>query len=190
MAPAHPAIGDPKAGRASRWPQCMLPRASRLTDRQFAEIGALVKSACGLNLHSRKRELVNARLNKRLRQLRLESFQQYVEYLRNDTTGDELVAMLDALTTNVTSFFRQVDQFDYLARVVLRKKIAGAEKASRRLRIWSAGCSSGEEPYSIAMAVAETIPHIDRWNVAILATDLSTGVLARAREGRWAWRRN
>ena len=161
----------------------LVPRTADLTRRQFAQISALVKSTCGLNLHARKRELVKARLGKRLRQLHLDSFEQYLDYLRSDTSSDELVAMLDALVTNVTGFFRHVEQFDHLVRVVLPRKIADVGESGRRLRIWSAGCSTGEEAYSIAITVAETIPNIALWDAAILATDLSTGVLRWASEG-------
>jgi len=164
----------------------LMPRSPDLTRRQFAKISALVKSACGLNLHGRKHQLVKARLHKRLRQLHLGGFDEYLDYVRRDATGDELVAMLDALVTNVTSFFRQMDHFQHLAQVVLRRKIADADKSGKRLRIWSAGCSSGEEAYSIAMVAAETIPHINIWDAAILATDLSTGVLQRASAGAYA----
>lgn len=183
MALAMPRTVDPETRRGSGALARLLPGTADLTRRQFVQISALVKSACGLNLHARKRELVKARLHKRLRQLHLDSFKEYLDYLRSDTSADELVAMLDALVTNVTSFFREVEQFDHLVRVVLPRKIAGAGESGRRLRIWSAGCSTGEEAYSIAIVVAETIPHIGRWDAAILATDLSTGVLRQAREG-------
>ncbi len=183
MALALPSTVGPETRKGSDALARLLPRTADLTRRQFARISALVKSACGLNLHSRKRELVKARLGKRLRQLHLDSFEEYLDYLRNDSSADELVAMLDALVTNVTSFFRQVEQFEYLIRVVFPRKIAGAHQCGRRLRIWSAGCSTGEEAYSIAIAAAETIPHIGGWDAAILATDLSTGVLRQASEG-------
>ena len=183
MALALPRTAGSETRRGSRGLAHLLPRTVDLTGRQFAQISALAKSACGLNLHARKRELVKGRLHKRLRQLNLDSFDEYLDYLRSDSSADELVAMLDALVTNVTSFFRQMEQFEYLVRVVLPRKIAGAGESARRLRIWSAGCSTGEEAYSIAIAAAETIPQIGRWDAAILATDLSTGVLRRACEG-------
>ncbi len=186
MALALPRTVNPETRRGSHALGRLVPRTADLTRRQFAQISALVKSACGLNLRDRKRDLVKARLHKRLRQLHLDSFKEYLDYLQSDTSADELVAMLDALVTNVTSFFRQADQFEYLSRVVLGRKIADTGKAGRRLRIWSAGCSSGEEAYSIAIATAETIPHIELWDAAILATDLSTGVLRRANEGLYA----
>ncbi len=183
MAIAFRGTSDLESARAPHRLARLLPMAADLTDGQFAQISALVKSTCGLNLPGRKRELVRNRLSKRLRELHLRSFDEYLDYLRSDASSDELVAMLDALVTNVTSFFRHVEQFEHLARVVLQRKIADAEKSGKRLRIWSAGCSSGEEAYSIAIVVTETIPHVGTWDAAILATDLSTGVLRRAGDG-------
>lgn len=150
-----------------------------LTDSQFARISALVHSQCGINLHDGKKELVRARLAKRLRTLGLPDFEAYMQLLRNDS-GTELVAMLDALSTNLTSFFRETDHFRYLAERILPRQ------TNSRLRIWSAGCSSGEEPYSIAMQLAETLPRLEQWDVKILATDLSTRVLEQARQGVYA----
>jgi len=160
-----------------------LLRNTELTDEQFARISELVKGLCGINLHEGKKELVKARLNKRLRTLGLRDFEQYLDRVRQDATGDELTTMLDSLSTNLTSFFREPQHFDHLRRVVLPALTARAQGRRRHIRIWSAGCSSGEEPYSIAIFLREHVPDLDRWDAAILATDLSTRVLARAREG-------
>jgi len=149
-----------------------------LTEAQFNAISSLVKSLAGINLTDAKKELVRARLTKRLRKLGLATFDDYVEYLQNDTTGAELVAMLDVLSTNTTYFFREAKHFEWLRQEVLPRLAA-----RRRVRIWSAGCSSGEEPYSIAIVLLEAIPDLADWDAAILATDLSTEVLARARQG-------
>ena len=149
-----------------------------LTEAQFNAISSLVKSLAGINLTEAKKELVRARLTKRLRKLGLATFDDYVEYLQNDTTGAELVAMLDVLSTNTTYFFREAKHFEWLRQEVLPRLAA-----RRRVRIWSAGCSSGEEPYSIAIVLLEAIPDLADWDAAILATDLSTEVLARARQG-------
>jgi chemotaxis protein methyltransferase CheR len=158
-----------------------LLESATMTERQFTEVADLVKGLCGINLHVGKRELVRARLATRLRTLGLSRFEDYLVRVRNDTTGNEVVAMLDALSTNLTSFFREADHFQYLAeRVVPRIAARGGQP---RLRVWSAGCSSGEEPYSIAMTLAEKIADLARWDIAILATDLSTRVLARAAQG-------
>lgn len=157
-----------------------LLEAIELTEAHFNRISQLVKAHCGIDLHDGKKELVKARLAKRLRRLGFRSFQQYIEHLRDDPSGTEITAMLDAISTNQTSFFREADHFDCLAGNVLPRVAAGGGK---RLRIWSAGCSSGEEPYSIAITVAESIPDLGRWDPRILATDISTRVLARAEEG-------
>jgi len=149
-----------------------------LSDSQFDEISTLVKNLCGINLHSGKRELVRARLTRRLRDLRMPSFELYLEHLRADE-GEEIVALLDALSTNLTRFFREPVHFDILAERAARV----AERGPRTpLRIWSAGCSSGEEPYSMAIRLLET-PAVAVCDTRILATDLSTRVLATAREG-------
>lgn len=154
-----------------------------ITEAQFEEISELVKRLAGINLHEGKKELVKARLAKRTRQLRLNNLEEYIAYVRNDTTGRELISMLDALSTNLTYFFRESQHFAYLRDHVLSKLIASGKK---RLRIWSAGCSSGEEPYSIAMLLREHIPDLDRWDARILATDLSTRVLGMASRGEYS----
>ncbi|MDZ7260505.1 MAG: protein-glutamate O-methyltransferase [candidate division KSB1 bacterium] len=150
----------------------------KLSQAQFEKISQLVYQLCGINLHQGKEELVKARLMKRLRALGLGSFEQYLKYLKHDTTGQELALMIDALTTNKTSFFREPQHFDYLRRqIVPRLRMEG-----RKIRFWSAGCSSGEEPFSLAILLREEIPDIDRRDVRILATDISTRMLALARQ--------
>jgi len=150
--------------------------STELTEAQFNAISSLVKNLAGINLTDAKKELVRARLAKRLRKLGLATFDDYVEYLQGDTTGAELVAMLDVLSTNTTYFFREAKHLEWLRQDILPRLTA-----QRRVRIWSAGCSSGEEPYSIAIVLLEAIPDLADWDAAILATDLSTEVLARAR---------
>ncbi len=159
-----------------------LLEAIELTDAQFHKIAALVKANCGINLHDGKKELVKGRLTKRLRKLGFHTFSQYLDHLRRDESGSELTAMLDAISTNLTSFFRESDHFEHLAENVMPRIIAAAGRAGR-LRIWSAGCSSGEEPYSIAITVNEGIPDPRAWDAKILATDISTRMLARAKRG-------
>jgi len=152
---------------------------TELTDAQFASMSQLVKRIAGINLHEGKRELVKSRLAKRLRHLGMRDFDEYIEYLAADTTAGELTAMLDAISTNLTSFFRENAHFEFLATEVL-----GGWNASRRpLRAWSAGCSSGEEAYSLAICLQEHLPQPARRDVKILATDLSTRVLTRAAGG-------
>ena len=156
---------------------------SDITDAQFEEVSAMTKSLAGINLHVGKKELVRARLAKRIRLLKLRSVTEYLEYMKNDPTGQELVLMLDALSTNLTYFFREQQHFDYL-----HEKVIPAIKSSghRKIRIWSAGCSSGEEPYTIAMQLHESIPDLAGWDIKILATDLSTKVLSMAKRGLYS----
>lgn len=150
-----------------------------LTDEQFAEISALVKDLCGINLHEGKRALVRARLTKRLRLLRIPSFEQYLQVLRSDCSGRELVALLDLLSTNLTRFFRESAHFDLLVQRSITQA-AGLRRPT--LRLWSAGCSTGEEPYSAMIRLFDGISDFDHWDAKMLATDLSTEALAVARE--------
>ncbi|MGH8219273.1 MAG: CheR family methyltransferase [Steroidobacteraceae bacterium] len=159
------------------------PREFDFNDADFEALRALVKSLTGIYLGDQKRELIYGRLSRRLRTLGLASFREYRQRLAEN--ADELVQLINAITTNLTSFFREHHHFDYLRDEVLKPLVA-APPANRRIRIWSAGCSSGEEPYSIAMTVIEAIPDLSRWDVRILATDLDSDVLARASAGLYA----
>jgi chemotaxis protein methyltransferase CheR len=150
-----------------------------LTRPQFEKISGWVYSSTGIKLGEGKEGLVKSRLLKRLRLLNLEDFNCYVEFVENDSTGREITAMIDVLTTNKTSFFRESQHFEFLRDCILQDLLA----SHRRIRIWSAGCSSGEEPYSIAILLREAVPEIDRRDIRILATDINTSILARAREG-------
>ncbi|MEW6516014.1 MAG: protein-glutamate O-methyltransferase [candidate division FCPU426 bacterium] len=156
-----------------------------LTASDFKAISTLVMERCGIHLHSGKQELVKARLGKRLRTLGFETWRQYLNLLKEDESGDEITSMLDAISTNLTYFFRENSHFDFLAQTILPAVVATADKRGRKLRIWSAGCSTGEEPYTIALVLSECIPDLDRWDAKILATDLSTRVLAKAKNGHY-----
>jgi len=151
-------------------------------DEDFAALRRLVKQLTGINLSEQKRELVYGRLSRRLRALGLSSFRDYRQMLESD--ADELVQFCNAITTNLTAFFREEHHFDYL-REEFFKKLAADPRAPRRVRIWSAGCSSGEEPYSIAMTVRESLPSLAGWDIRILATDLDSDILARAKAGMY-----
>jgi chemotaxis protein methyltransferase CheR len=149
----------------------------KLKKAQFEKISQLVYHLTGINLHPGKEELVNARLAKRLRALGLKDFDAYMKYLKRDSSEGELVAMIEAMTTNKTSFFREPQHFDYL-----RRKIVPGLR-NRKVRVWSAGCSSGEEPYSTAILLDETIQNQAFWDIEILATDLSSPMIEYARKG-------
>ncbi len=149
-------------------------------EQDFQALRALVKSVTGIHLSEQKRELVYGRLTRRLRALQLRTFAEYRERLDGDV--QELAELCNAITTNLTSFFREPHHFQYLREHLLAPLAAGP-RGGRRLRIWSAGCSTGEEPYSIAMTVLESLPDASQWDVRILATDLDSDVLERARRG-------
>jgi chemotaxis protein methyltransferase CheR len=117
---------------------------------------------------------------RRLRALRLTGFRAYIERIEND--AQELEEFCNAITTNLTAFFREGHHFDYLAGTVL-PLLQRRNASSRRIRIWSAGCSTGEEPYSIAMTVLETVGHLRDWDIRILATDIDSKVIATASAG-------
>jgi chemotaxis protein methyltransferase CheR len=152
-----------------------------MTQKQFESICSLVRDQSGIKLKSGKEELVKARVGKRLRSLNMTSLGDYLSYLGNGGSGEELSNLLDAISTNVTSFFREPDHFSYLRNTVLPRVVASAGGRGR-LRIWSAGCSSGEEPYSIGIHLCEGIQNLDAWDARILATDLSLNMLERARQ--------
>ncbi|MBN1818340.1 MAG: protein-glutamate O-methyltransferase CheR [Sedimentisphaerales bacterium] len=153
-----------------------------LSDAEFRKISDLVYQHCGINLHNGKKELVRARLAKRLRTLHIRCFEDYIDYALQDP--GEFTNLIDSLSTNLTSFFREVQHFDYLKDVFYPKMLAKKKQQSHfRIRAWSAGCSSGEEPYSIAISLLDAVGGLGRWDVKVLATDISTRVLQTARLG-------
>ncbi len=172
------------SARAASQPDAASPRLREFAfhEQDFQALRSLVKSLTGINLTEQKRELVYGRLTRRLRTLGLKSFAEYRELLASD--GRELTELCNAITTNLTAFFREPHHFQYLREQWLEPLLTNTRSA-RRLRIWSAGCSTGEEPYSIAMTVLETLPHPGSWDVRILATDLDSEVLQRARRGAY-----
>lgn len=158
----------------------------RLSAREFALIRELVHRESGIFLSEAKQALVVGRLGRRLRELGLPSFGAYY-HLVADGDADERIRMLDCICTNETQFFREPRQFEYLAHQVCADWTAraAAGQMPRRIRVWSAACSTGEEPYSLAMTLLAHLPPASGWEVEILATDLSTRALERARAGRW-----
>jgi chemotaxis protein methyltransferase CheR len=153
-------------------------RELQLTDRELSRIVKLVYDRSGITLHQGKGPLVIARLQKRLRAHRLASFTAYLELVERDKAGDELVLLLDAIATNHTYFFREEQHFHMLASQVVPEWRAA--QPTGPLRMWSAACSSGEEPYTIAMTLADLPSPIE---FGILASDMSTKVLAIAKSG-------
>ncbi len=154
---------------------------SQLTSGQFEDICQRLHQICGIHLQPGKEGLVKARLTKRLRVLGLSDFDAYLSYLETDSSRQEVTAMIDALSTNKTSFFREEQHFDLLNQQILPEWAS----SKRPLRVWCAGCSTGEEAYTLAMVLSEGIPNIAGRDVRILATDISTEVLRLAQEAKY-----
>lgn len=154
-----------------------------LTETDFTKFSRLVYDQSGISLHDGKKELVKARLGKRIRQGNFRSFRDYYDFVVSDPTGEELIQLLNSISTNFTHFFRENQHFDYLTQEVVPvlKKNMGSSR--RKIRVWSAGCSTGEEPYTIAITLLEARGSGAGWVPEILATDLSTKVLGFARCG-------
>ena len=174
--PAVPAPGEPVAGDA--------PREFEFSEIDFRSLAQLAYEHTGITLADSKRNLVYSRVSRRVRALGLASFKQYRAYLAREGNDGEIENFINAISTNLTKFFRESHHFDHF-----RSHVAGAFAhasrggGARRLRIWSAGCSTGEEPYTIAVVLKKEIPDILRHDVRILATDIDTDVIARAARG-------
>ena len=155
-----------------------------LSDREFSRIKNRVYQVAGISLSDAKRTLVISRLSKILRALGLPSFDAYVDYLERGGSASDGQDFVNALTTNLTRFYREDHHFEHLRSHV------GALLAERprgsRLRIWSAGCSTGQEPYTIGMDLLGAFPELKRWDFKILATDIDTAVIAKAARGIYA----
>lgn len=157
-----------------------------LTESDFKFIVGLIYDHAGIVLSDKKRDLVHSRLGRRLRELQLNSFKDYCQYIKSPQGTEEMTAITNALTTNLTSFYREAHHFDHLKNVAVPEIKDLVGQNGRRLRLWSSACSTGEEPYSIAMTLLKS--GIDRrsWDVRILATDLNTEVLASASAGLYS----
>ena len=153
----------------------------KFSDADFNSLRKLVGVHTGISLSEKKSELVYGRISKRLRALGLTCFGEYCDLLKNNP-GDELEHFSNAITTNLTAFFRESHHFEYLSKHVIPLLLKRYSK-NGRLRIWSAGCSTGEEAYSIAMTLREAIPDIDNRDIRILASDLDTNVVQTAANG-------
>jgi chemotaxis protein methyltransferase CheR len=178
------------SGRASRsdaapptilsWDASLAP----LSPKVFSQFQRLVHRESGINLTDAKKALLIGRLSRRLRELALTSFDQYLRLVESD--GAELVRMIDSIATNETKFFREPRQFGFLEHELFPRWVEDAERGSRsrRVRVWSAGCSTGEEPFSIAMLLLSLFGK--GWDLEVLATDISTKALERARAAEWS----
>lgn len=155
------------------------------TEADFRKIAAIVHGEAGIVLTEGKTNLVYSRLAKRLRLIGLRTFRDYCALVESEEGRDERQAMIAAMTTNVTRFFREPHHFAFIRDHVLPGLVTKARKGGR-VRIWSAACSSGEEPYSIALTFLDMLPEAAKMDVRILATDIDTNMLARGREGGYS----
>ncbi len=160
--------------------------SDKLSEKDFRRVSNVIYKHCGINLHGGKEPLVRARLAKRMRTLKFDSFRKYVDFALSDAGKHEFHSLVDSLSTNLTSFFREKDHFQYLINPFLPNLLEKKSGLSEhKIRIWSAGCSSGEEPYSLAITLIESIPDYQKWDVKILASDISTQILDRAKQGTY-----
>ncbi|NQV98883.1 MAG: protein-glutamate O-methyltransferase CheR [Rhodospirillales bacterium] len=162
-----------------------LPREFPITQRDFDYIAGLATERTGIVFGINKVDLIYTRLCRRLRKLQFNTFKQYVEFLKKDENGDEVLALINSLTTNMTSFYRAPDHFTHLGKDAIHEMLEHlSRKKTNRIRIWSAGCSTGEEPFSIAMTAIQTLGmRLDKLDLKILATDIDTNILSQASAG-------
>lgn len=159
-------------------------RSMKLTQTEFTAITEIIRRQYGINL-AKKKELVESRLCGLLSRGGYRDFGEYLGRIRDDRSGEEMTNLLNLVTTNHTFFFRESNHFEYFEREVLPWLYANVR--SRDLRIWSAGCSTGEEPYTLAMVVDGFFRNkFDRWDTQILGTDISTRALRQAQDGYYA----
>lgn len=156
-------------------------REFHFTQEHFERVREIVTAHSGIVLSDAKQDMVYSRLVRRLRKNNIDNFDDYCT-LMEDNEHEEFTHFINAITTNLTSFFRENHHFEFLANNAL-PKVMKKNKLTKRIRIWSAGCSTGMEPYSIAMVVKEVVPENMGWDVKILATDLDTNVLDTAAQG-------
>lgn len=182
---------EPAAGRAdrSKGPETVFERgtggAAALSEKDFRRLSEFIYTECGIKMPPSKKTMLEARLQKRLRFLGLRCFGSYCDYVFSpEGLEREMIHMIDLVTTNKTDFFREPAHFDYLTRTalpqLLRTEGAGLGK---KLMVWSAGCSTGEEPYTLAVVLSEFAEQHRGFGFSILATDISTRVLEKARRG-------
>lgn len=157
-----------------------------LTEGEFRRIRDRLYSVAGISLSDAKKTLVFSRLGKIVRRMGYDSFDEYVDFLERSGSSADDQEFVNALTTNLTRFFREDHHFDHLKDYV-GKLIQSTPRTSPggkpRLRLWSAGCSTGQEPYTIILHLLSSFPELKRWDFKLLATDIDTNVLAKAAQG-------
>ena len=163
----------------------MDPNEFSLGEREFERIRARLYDVAGISLSDAKRTLVIARLSKIVRTMRLPSFDAYLDFLERQGTASDAQDFVNALTTNLTRFYREEHHFAHLVTHVGELMKTRTSQSEKRLRIWSAGCSTGQEPYTIALSLLDAWPELKRWDMKILATDIDTSVIAKAATGMY-----
>ena len=155
------------------------------SDKDFQALAALARREFGLSLAQSKKPLVYSRLSRRLKARQIAGFPEYLELLDKREENAERLELISALTTNVTNFFREDHHFQTLRKEIL-PGAADQARNGKRFRIWSAGCSSGQEPYCIAMSILDSFPEAHRFDVKVLATDIDPQIVAKAKAGRYS----
>lgn len=151
-------------------------------ESDFDKIRKILKEKSGISLNDSKMPLVYSRLSRRVRLCALPDFRSYVLFVSSSAGSEEQSCMIDALTTNVTNFFREKHHFEHFSQIVMPEIIQRAQQGEK-IRIWSSACSSGQEPFSIAMTILDRFPEVNNYNVKILATDISYEVIQFCRCG-------
>lgn len=149
----------------------------RISQSEFERVRSMIYSYCGIHINTRKQVLVQSRLSKRMRQLSISTFNEYLDLVNSEKPRGEFLSFVDVLTTNKTSFYRENRHFEFI------KNVLYPEMKGRSVKWWSAGCSSGEEPITLAMNLLEAQHQFGWLNVKILATDISREVLSIAKSG-------
>ncbi|MBL4863261.1 MAG: protein-glutamate O-methyltransferase [Crocinitomicaceae bacterium] len=152
-----------------------------MTNVDFEYIANIANEKTGIQLGEHKKDMIYSRIVRRIRALELKTFAEYCSYLKNNKNA-EMVDFINAITTNLTSFFREQHHFDYLEKTVVPELLI-KNKVKKSIRIWSAGCSTGEEPYSISMTLDKALGDKKGWDVKVLATDLDTNVVSHGKAG-------
>ena len=156
-----------------------------LTDKEFVKFRDLIYQLTGIVINDGKRQLVLSRLTKRLRLHQLTSFTQYYDLVTNTMDTEEQSAFINSITTNKTDFFREPHHFDFITNELVPELVESARRGERKpmLRVWHAGCSTGEEPYTLGITLAEAFARHSDWDWRQLASDIDTNVLAHAERG-------
>lgn len=157
-------------------------REFAFTQRDFDFLRKISNERTGIVVSDDKFDMFYSRLSRRVRALGLNKFSEYCEYLKRDADGEETLELINAITTNLTAFFRENHHFEYLTNTVI-PELLSKNAAERKIRIWSSGCSTGEEPYSLAMTLHDAMSNVADWDYRITATDIDSNVLSTAANG-------